>query len=144
MTFRNHLPSLTYIFLGAFTVLVSQYAGGQLGSQVETTDLSYSTSASTDGSFVQIVRLSSSLSEEDLVAKAKTRAEEFRALPGLIQKYYVKLPNEGDYAGIYIWDSKASFLEYKASDLAKTIGQAYEVTAPPSVELGDMLFLLRE
>jgi heme-degrading monooxygenase HmoA len=97
-----------------------------------------------DDYFVQIVRLSSSLSEEELVAKAKVRAEEFRALPGLVQKYYVKLANEGNYAGIYIWDSKASFLEYKASDLAKTIGEAYEVTAPPSVELGDMLFLLRE
>ena len=135
---------MTYLFLGAFSLLVSQFANQLWGTRSDPMEIVFDSESISDDYFVQIVRLSSSLSEEELVAKAKVRAEEFRALPGLVQKYYVKLANEGNYAGIYIWDSKASFLEYKASDLAKTIGEAYEVTAPPSVELGDMLFLLRE
>ena len=144
MTIKNYLPNLTYLFLGAFSVLVSQYATEGLTSVEDPVTENIETTTLSKGSFVQVVKLNSTLKEEDLISKAKARAEEFRALPGLVQKYYVKLSDNGDYSGIYIWDSKASFLEYKSSDLAKTIGQAYEVTAPPSVDVGDMLFLLRE
>ena len=78
------------------------------------------------------------------MAKAKERAPEFRALPGLLQKYYVKLKEEGHYGGIYVWDSPESLIAFKESDLAKSIPQAYEVAEPPIVDIMNILFQLRE
>lgn len=48
---------------------------------------------------IQIVRFESELSEEAVLAVAQSRIEEFRALPGLIQKYYVKLAEPNRYGG---------------------------------------------
>ena len=96
------------------------------------------------GTVVQVVRIKSSLSEEELMTKAKERAKQFRELPGLVQKYYVKLNDEGEYSGIYIWDSKESLMAFKESELAATIGEAYKLTEPPAVEVSNILFQLRE
>ena len=93
---------------------------------------------------MQIVRLKSELSEEELLKIAKERAPQFAALPGLLQKYYVKLGDEGQYGGVYIWDSAQSLKAFKESQLAATIAQAYKAVEPPSVEIVDILFQLRE
>ena len=136
---------MTYLIFGVFSVFISHYA-----TDIERTSNSDRISFQNNedciekASFVQIVKINSSLTEEGLVQKAKERAEQFRAMPGLIQKYYVKLSDQGDYAGVYIWDTRDSFLDYKKSDLAKTIGEAYLVTEAPEITLGDMLFTLRE
>ena len=74
----------------------------------------------------------------------KERAERFRELPGLLQKYYIRHDEPGNYGGVYIWDSKASLMEFKESELAKTIGQAYKVVGPPEVDISDVLFQLRD
>ena len=44
----------------------------------------------------------------------------FRALPGLVQKNYVKYRDTGEYAGMYFWDSDESMGEYRKSKLAAT------------------------
>ena len=93
--------------------------------------------------FLQFVKLKSALPEDSLLAKAKERAPEFEATPGLLQKYYVKIDNQGSYGGIYIWDNEASMLQFKASGLAKSIPEAYQVMETPSIELMDILFQLR-
>lgn len=99
---------------------------------------------SQQGTIMFIVRLKTKLTEEELVRRAKERAPEFRALPGLIQKYYIKTKNPGEYGGVYIWDSMESFKKYKESDLVKSIAAAYEVTEAPSTELIDLMFELRD
>jgi heme-degrading monooxygenase HmoA len=96
------------------------------------------------GTIMFIVRLKTKLTEEELIRRAKERAPEFRALPGLIQKYYIKTKNPGEYGGVYIWDSMESFKMYKESDLVKSIAAAYEVTEAPSTELIDLMFELRD
>ena len=93
---------------------------------------------------IQVIKIQSPLAEEELIERAQKRAEKFRAIPGLVQKFYVRRGGEGAYAGIYIWDSKESMMAFKGSELAKTIPTAYELQGPPEIEISDMLFQLRE
>ncbi len=92
---------------------------------------------------LQFVKLKSKLPEEDILNKANERKPEFEAIPGLLQKYYVKMNEEGSYGGIYVWDNKESLMAFKESDLAKSIPQAYEVVEAPNVEIMSILFQLR-
>ena len=93
---------------------------------------------------IQTVRLKSNLPEEELLKRAHKRQPQFQALPGLIQKYYVKLPEDNAFSGIYVWDSMESLLAFKETDLAKSIPQAYEVIEPPVIEVSNVLFQLRD
>ena len=92
---------------------------------------------------LQFVKLKSNLPVEVLLAKAKEREPEFKKIPGLLQKYYVKMAETGSYGGIYVWDTAESLQKFKESDLAKSIPQAYEVVEPPNIEIMDILFQLR-
>jgi len=93
---------------------------------------------------IEIVKLKSELSEEELLRIAKERKPQFEALPGLLQKYYVKLGQPGQYGGVYVWDSKESQQSYRESDLAASIPQAYKIIEAPDIEILDVLFQLRE
>jgi len=93
---------------------------------------------------LQMVKLKSNLSEEELLRIAKDRAPRFEAIPGLLQKYYVKISESGTYGGIYVWDTSESLHAYQESDLAKSIPKAYEVIEAPDVELFNIIFQLRD
>ena len=93
---------------------------------------------------LQIIKLKSKLPEEELLKKARSREPQFKAIPGLIQKYYVKTDQPGQYGGIYVWDSVDSLRSYQESDLAKSIPEAYEILEAPNIEIMDILFQLRE
>ena len=93
---------------------------------------------------IQTVRLKSGLSEEELLAIARERAPAFRALEGLVQKYYVRLEEPGRFVGVYLWDSLESMAKFRESELAKSIPEAYQVTEPPHIETGEVVFPLRD
>lgn len=93
---------------------------------------------------VQFVQFETSLSEEEAMAVAEKRAPEFRAIPDLIQKFYLKLDKPNHYGGFYIWRSREAMLAYRESRLAKTIPAAYKVIGAPDVDSYQMLFALRE
>jgi len=93
---------------------------------------------------MQIVKLKTNLSEDRVLAMAHARAPEFRALRGLVQKYYVRREGEGEVAGVYLWDSMASLAAFRESDLAKSIAAAYQVVEAPVIEVGEVLFPLRD
>ena len=93
---------------------------------------------------VQIIKLRSNLSEEALLNKAREREPGFKAIPGLIQKYYVKLNQPNHYGGVYIWDSKESLKKHRESDLAASIPEAYQLMEAPNIEIMDVLFKLRD
>jgi heme-degrading monooxygenase HmoA len=93
---------------------------------------------------LQIIKLKSNLPQELLLERAKERAPQFEAIPGLIQKYYVKTAQPGQFAGIYVWDSVESIQSFRESDLAKSIPQAYDITEAPNIEVMDVLFQLRK
>ena len=107
-------------------------------------DLEQTVEQATAGRIIQIVRARTELPEEEFLKIAKERESQFKAIPGLIQKYYIKTTTPGEYGGIYIWDSIESLNKFKESDLAATIGEAYKTIEPPSVEIVDILFQLRE
>ena len=91
---------------------------------------------------LQIVKLNSSLSQDELTEKALERKPQFESIPGLLQKYYVKF-SEGNYGGIYVWDNQESLEKFKVSELAATIPEAYQVIEAPNIELAEILFQLR-
>lgn len=91
---------------------------------------------------IQIVTFESAMSEEEVLKTAKERAEQFRAVPGLRQKFYAKTGQPGQYAGIYHWDSMQAMAAYRDSDLAASIPQAYGVKAPPKIEIFETSFSL--
>jgi heme-degrading monooxygenase HmoA len=96
------------------------------------------------GTIMLIVKAKTELPEQEFLKIAKEREPQFAAIPGLIQKYYIKTKNPGEYGGVYIWDSVESLNKYRESDLAATIAQAYKTIGPPSTEIIDILFELRE
>ena len=93
---------------------------------------------------LQIVKLKTDLSEEELLRIAHERAPQFRAIPGLIQKYYVRRARPGEFAGVYVWDSAESLAAFRESELARSIPEAYRVVEPPEIEIGEVLFPLRD
>jgi len=94
--------------------------------------------------FMQIIQFESNKPEAELLTTAQERLPSFQKLPGLVQKYYVKLDGEKGYAGVYIWDSKESMLAFRQTELAATIPQVYGVKAPPNVTSGDVFMALRD
>jgi heme-degrading monooxygenase HmoA len=93
---------------------------------------------------IQIVKFESELSEDEVLETVMDRIEEYRAMPGLLQKYYVKSKQSEHYAGIYVWDSMESLSAFRGSELAATIPQAYKIKGEPSIEVLDVLVQLRE
>ncbi len=96
------------------------------------------------GTIMLIVRLKTKLTESKMLEIAHKREPEFAAIPGILQKYYIKTGEPGEFGGIYIWDSQESLDEFRQSELAATIAKSYEATEPPQIEIVDIMFQLRK
>jgi heme-degrading monooxygenase HmoA len=44
---------------------------------------------------IQIIKLKTNLQEEEFLKRARERAPQIKAIPGLLQKYYVKIGSSG-------------------------------------------------
>jgi hypothetical protein len=75
---------------------------------------------------IHIVRFRSSLPDERIAELFQVRATEYLAVPGLLQKYYLRF-RTGQHGGVYVWDSEASMERFMASRLARTICDVYRV-----------------
>ena len=93
--------------------------------------------------FVQFVQFETTLTEREVLKVAEERAPDFRALPSLVQKFYLKSTKRNHYGGFYIWDSAEAIAEFRQSELAKTIAAAYRVADAPNVGIHEVLFPLR-
>ena len=93
---------------------------------------------------IQIIKFESALTEDEVLELAQDRIDNFRALPGLLQKYYVKFDRPNYYGGVYIWDSKESMESFSGSALAESIPAAYKVVGTPDVDISEGLFQLRD
>ena len=98
---------------------------------------------STHPAVLLIVRFKSSLSPEELEKRYKERLPAFRALPGLLQKYYLHDPSTEEWGGLYLWDSQASLDEFMASDLRKSIPETYQIAGTPRIETTTVIDILR-
>ena len=92
---------------------------------------------------VQFVQFESALSEEEVMAVARDRADDFRAFPDLVQKFYLKLDKPNHYGGFYIWRSREALAAFRETELAKTIALAYKIVGAPKVDIHEMMFPLR-
>ncbi len=89
------------------------------------------------------VKFKSALSDSEVMRIMQERAPRFRALPGLIQKYYGHEKETGEFTGIYVWDSEQSLREYRDSELARTIPEAYRAEGQPRIEIFEVPLVLR-
>lgn len=92
---------------------------------------------------ILFVKLKSSLPDEEAIRIMEERAPQFRAIPGLIQKYYGHEKATGEFCGVYVWDSEESLQEYRKSELARTIPVAYKGEGQPRIEVFDVVSVLR-
>ncbi len=92
---------------------------------------------------IQTVKFKSALSEAEVQRVMEERAPQFRALPGLLQKYYLRENQTGEVGAVYIWDSEESLRTYRQSDLARTIASAYKAVEQPRVEVFETVLILR-
>ena len=93
---------------------------------------------------VLLVKFKSELSLDEINAIVESRADEFRALGGLQQKYYLTEPASGEVGGLYLWESPEALDEYRQSELRATIAAAYRTVGEPRVEVFSVLKVLRE
>ena len=104
---------------------------------------------------LQIVQFESALTETGVVDAARERIEDYRAQPGLVQKYYLKFNRPNVYGGVMLWESPANLAAFRRGDyrgalaafreteLARTVGQAYRTAGAPDVHVSEVLFPLR-
>lgn len=91
---------------------------------------------------VQIVRYRTRLSDDEVRATLESRAADYEAVPGLVQKYDLSFPEPGAHGGVYLWASRDAFEAFRASELARTIAVAYQVEGAPQIELADVAKVL--
>ena len=95
-------------------------------------------------SLILLVKFKSSLTLDEATEVVNRRIDEFRALRGLQQKYYLHVPDTQEYAGLYIWKSKEAFDAFRNSELRKTIASAYKTLGEPRIEVFDIIEVLRD
>jgi|GEM_PF-626251 len=93
---------------------------------------------------VLLVKFRSKLSLDEISAVVDSRADEFRALSGLKQKYYLQDAATGEIGGLYLWDSPEALNAYRESELRASIAAAYQATAEPRIEVFNVLKTLRD
>jgi hypothetical protein len=93
--------------------------------------------------FILIVKFHSGLADTEVRRNMEDRLSMFRAVPGLLQKYYAQETSTGDYCGIYLFDSEESLRDYRNSELARSIPPTYQLDGPARVEMMELLYPLR-
>ena len=91
---------------------------------------------------IQSVKFNSDLSFEDIEKIMEDRAPEYRALPGLIQKYYGYDEETKGCTGVFVWESREAVAAFRDSDLARTTAASYEATEAPRIEIFDLVMTL--
>jgi heme-degrading monooxygenase HmoA len=93
---------------------------------------------------ILLVKFQSGLSHDEVVRKLEERLPLFRAVPGLIQKYYARETATGDYVGVYLFESEQALRDYRASNVARGIPGVYQVQGAPRIEEMEVLFPMHE
>jgi len=92
----------------------------------------------------QLVKFTSALPEQEALTAARRRMPEYRAVPGLIQKIYLKFGEPDTYGGLMIWESPEALAAFRATELSRSVAETYSVVGVPEVMIGETLWLLRE
>jgi hypothetical protein len=90
---------------------------------------------------IHIVRFRSALADKRITELFRARAPEYLTVPGLLQKYYLRFRN-GEYGGVYVWDTAASMERFMAGELARSICDIYRVEESTR-DIADVVLALR-
>ena len=93
-------------------------------------------------STILYVRVKSILDHAELERRIEERRPRFLEVPGLIQKLYGLDEATGEICGVYFFESKEALAAFRETELAKTIGDAYEATDVRR-EVYELMFPLR-
>jgi hypothetical protein len=91
---------------------------------------------------IHIVRSRSALPDQRIAELFQARAREYLAVPGLLQKYYLRF-RSGEHGGVYVWDSADSMERFMASELAGSICDVYRVEESVR-DVADVILALRD
>lgn len=89
------------------------------------------------------VKFKSPLPLSEITEIINSRADDFRALTGLAQKYYLLDSNTGEYGGLYLWESQEALDDYRQSELRATIASVYQTEGEPQIEVFEIIKALR-
>jgi heme-degrading monooxygenase HmoA len=93
---------------------------------------------------VSLVRFTSGLSDDEVQATFEERADQYRSVPGLIEKIYLRFRDSGEFGAVYVWDSEKALLEFRETELARTIPEVYRVEGErPHAELADVCLVIQ-
>ncbi|MEP7109152.1 MAG: YdhR family protein [Ferruginibacter sp.] len=73
------------------------------------------------------VRFKSNYDSEELLHLFQQHLEDFKKVPGLLQKYYLSDENSETIGGIYVFENKDARAAFWNSELAKAIPATYGV-----------------
>jgi heme-degrading monooxygenase HmoA len=90
---------------------------------------------------VSIVRFRSGLTDQQVQTLYEARADRYREVPGLMEKLYVRY-RTGEHGAVYVWRDEDALEAFRASDLGRSIGSAYEVEGEPVAELADVTLVV--
>jgi hypothetical protein len=82
--------------------------------------------------WILLVFFKSGLSMKEALALIETRADSYRHVKGLLQKFWIHDESSGHLGGIYVFDSKDSLVAFQNSAMAKGIADAYRFVEPPT------------
>jgi len=92
---------------------------------------------------VLTVKFKSKLEAKELLKVCNENLQDFRDVPGLIEKYYLAEELTGAISGVYLFSSKAAREAFWTSELAKEIVPRYGVVVDTlRVERYDMAIVL--
>ena len=92
---------------------------------------------------VSLVRFKSGLSDEAVQATFEERADHYRNVPGLVEKIYLRFREGGEFGAVYVWDSEKALMDFRETELAQSIPDAYQVEEAPRVELADVCLVVQ-
>ena len=91
------------------------------------------------------VKFESSHNPDDLLRICNEHLQDFREVPGLIEKYYLVEELSGAISGVYLFTTKTAREDCWTSELAKDIVALYGVkTATLRVERYDLSIVLKD
>ena len=86
----------------------------------------------------------SGLPIEEIIKTSEDRADSYRKVQGLVQKYYVVDKSTDRVGGIFVFDSEENLKAFRESELAKSTGEAYKFLEPPHTRVLEIAKVLRE
>ena len=87
---------------------------------------------------IQITRFKSRLPADEVRELFESRVPRYRQVPGLIQKYYLHYESD-EHGAVYVWESPEALADFRASELARSIGDTYQVEGEKDARLAEVV-----